>query len=48
MKDKGNVRRTYQGTYFASEETGYGKQVSINVEMKEQIMKYIDEFLKME
>ena len=28
--------------------TGYGKQVSINVEMTENIMKYIDEFLKME
>lgn len=28
--------------------TGYGKQVSINVEMKEKIMNYIDEFLKME
>lgn len=28
--------------------TNYGKQVSINVEMKEKIMGYIDEFLKME
>jgi len=28
--------------------TGYGKQVSINVEKKEEIMKYINEFLKME
>lgn len=28
--------------------TGYGKQVSINVEKKEEIMRYIDEFLKME
>ena len=28
--------------------TNYGKQVSINVEKKEEIMKYIDEFLKME
>ena len=28
--------------------TGYGKQVSINVEKKEEIMKYIDAFLKME
>ena len=28
--------------------TGYGKQVSINVEKKEEIMNYIDEFLKME
>ena len=27
--------------------TGYGKQVSINVEMKEKIMGYIDEFLSM-
>ncbi len=27
--------------------TGYGKQVSINVEMTEKIMKYIDEFLGM-
>ena len=26
--------------------TGYGKQVSINLEMKERIMQYIDEFLK--
>lgn len=26
----------------------YGKQVSINVDKKEEIMKYIDEFLKME
>ncbi len=25
--------------------TGYGKQVSINLEMKERIMQYIDEFL---
>lgn len=28
--------------------TNYGKQVSINVEKKEEIMEYIDEFLKME
>lgn len=28
--------------------TGYGKQVSINVEKKAQIMAYIDEFLRME
>ena len=28
--------------------TGYGRQVSINVEMKERVMKYIDEFLRME
>ena len=28
--------------------TGYGKQVSINVETAEKIMKYIDEFLRME
>jgi|TARA_Y100000310_G_scaffold345826_1_gene470641 hypothetical protein len=28
--------------------TSYGKQVSINLEKKDQIMKYIDEFLKME
>jgi hypothetical protein len=28
--------------------TSYGKQVSINVEMKEKIMEYIDEFLRME
>ena len=28
--------------------TGYGKQVSINVEMKKEIINYIDEFLKME
>ena len=28
--------------------TSYGKQVSINVEKKEEVMKYIDEFLKME
>ena len=28
--------------------TSYGKQVSINVDMKERIMKYIDEFLRME
>ena len=28
--------------------TGYGKQVSINLEMKEKIMQYIDEFLKAE
>ena len=28
--------------------TSYGKQVSINVEEKEKIMEYIDEFLKME
>ncbi len=28
--------------------TDYGKQVSINIEMKEKIMKYIDEFLKTE
>ena len=27
--------------------TGYGKQVSINVEMTENIMKYIDEFFNM-
>ncbi|MBW2975995.1 hypothetical protein KY347_00960 [Candidatus Woesearchaeota archaeon] len=27
--------------------TGYGKQISINVEMKEKIIMYIDEFLKM-
>ena len=27
--------------------TGYGKQVSINLEMKDKIMEYIDEFLKM-
>ena len=27
--------------------TGYGEQVSINVERKEKIMEYIDEFLKM-
>ncbi len=27
--------------------TSYGKQVSINVEKKEEIMKYIDEFLNM-
>ncbi len=26
--------------------TGYGKQVSINLELKEKIMQYIDEFLK--
>lgn len=28
--------------------TNYGKQVSINLEKKEEIMKYIDEFLNME
>ena len=28
--------------------TNYGKQVSINVEKKEEIMEYIDEFLNME
>lgn len=28
--------------------TSYGEQVSINVEMKETIMRYIEEFLKME
>jgi len=28
--------------------TGYGKQVSINVEKKEEIINYIDEFLRME
>ena len=28
--------------------TSYGKQVSINVEKKEGVMKYIDGFLKME
>ncbi len=28
--------------------TGYGKQVSINVETAEKIMKYIHEFLRME
>ena len=28
--------------------TGYGRHVSINVEKKEEIMKYIDEFLRME
>ncbi|MBI2144750.1 hypothetical protein HYU18_00335 [Candidatus Woesearchaeota archaeon] len=28
--------------------TGYGKQVSINLELKEKIMQYIDEFLKAE
>ena len=27
--------------------TGYGKQVSINIEKKEKIMDYIDEFLDM-
>lgn len=27
--------------------TNYGKQVSINLEKKERIMEYIDEFLKM-
>ena len=28
--------------------TGYGKQVSINLDKKDKIMEYIDEFLKME
>ncbi|MEK6949000.1 MAG: hypothetical protein AABX34_02180 [Nanoarchaeota archaeon] len=28
--------------------TNYGNQISINVEMKENVMAYIDEFLKME
>jgi hypothetical protein len=28
--------------------TGYGKHVSINVEMKEKVMGYIDEFLGMD
>lgn len=28
--------------------TGYGNQVSINLDKRELIMKYIDEFLKME
>ena len=28
--------------------TSYGKQVSINIEKKEEIIEYIDEFLKME
>ena len=28
--------------------TGYGKQVSINLDKKEKIMEYIDEFLKMD
>ncbi len=28
--------------------TGYGKQISINLEKKDQIMEYIDEFLNME
>ena len=28
--------------------TGYGNQVSINLDRKDTIMKYIDEFLKME
>lgn len=32
--------------YF--KKTSYGKQVSINMERKEKIMEYIDEFLKME
>ena len=27
--------------------TGYGKQVSINLERKDKIMEYIDKFLKM-
>lgn len=27
--------------------TSYGKQVSINLEMKDKIMEYIDEFLRM-
>ena len=27
--------------------TNYGKQVSINLDNKEKIMEYIDEFLKM-
>ena len=28
--------------------TNYGKQVSINLEKKDKVMEYIDEFLKME
>ena len=28
--------------------TSYGKQISINLEEKEKIMQYIDEFLRME
>ena len=28
--------------------TNYGKQVSINVDKKDKVMEYIDEFLKME
>ena len=28
--------------------TGYGKQISINIEKKEKIMEYIDEFMKMD
>ena len=28
--------------------TNYGKQVSINLDKKEMVMEYIDEFLKME
>ena len=28
--------------------TSYGKQISINLDKKEKIMEYIDEFLKME
>jgi len=28
--------------------TSYGKQVSINLDKKDEIMEYIDEFLKME
>lgn len=31
-----------------SQKTNYGKQVSINLDKKDEIMKYIDEFLKME
>lgn len=28
--------------------TGYGKQVSINIDKQEKVMEYIEEFLKME
>ena len=49
---KGRAREMSDGlikeNILHSKNTNYGKQVSINLDKKEKVMEYIDEFLKME
>ena len=45
---KEKIRELIKEEILHFKKTGYGNHVSINLERKEKVMEYIDEFLKME